>query len=752
MRKYTKKITGFLSGVSLIGLYGGGFVSPSMAADEAGFSLEEIVVTAQKRAESLQDVPVAITALSVGAIERNRVVSIEGISRIATSVNWQQGLTASNSTVSMRGFGTNAFGVGVESSVAIVQDNVVLSRQNEAFGELFNLERVEVLRGPQGTLFGKNASAGVIHLITKGPSEELEGKADVFYGSFNETVVRGTVSGPLSDSGKVAGRISAFYKSVDGNILNKFDGKKLNGIRDSYGVRGKLAIEVNDKLSLMVIADYSKTKTDCCAEPIRSLPANTNAFGVGALNINDAVVGINVGPNNREVSLDAPTFGNYTSWGLSNEANYDLEGVTFTSITSYREWEEETNADIDWSPLKLFLSNGGKKTQKTFTQELRVASSTDDPLQWIFGMFYYNNRNVQDFNRDFGGGRGQFLDSTLAVDNYAAFGEVKYKFETGTQLIAGARWQKEELKYTAIVSRTGFNTADNPNIPNSFNDSDAMLKLGIQQDIGDDAMAYFTFSQGYKGQAVDLTTGLSAAKAALQPIAAERVDSYEVGLKAEFMDRRLSFNVAAFLSNFSNFQTQAFDDAALTFRILNAGEVRSKGIEVETLFAATEELTFIFNATFQNIEILNIVGTGCFPGQTEPQGCVSRQQSISGGTLPNAPDTKIFVGANYEAPVGNGDFIGYTSLNYSWQSEVQYSLNQNPLTIQDSYGTANFSIGVRNADTGLKITAFINNIFDKSYVTGLRAPGGIWGGSTGVVQQIPRTADRTYGVRVGYSF
>jgi len=120
--------------------------------------------------------------------------------------------------------------------------------------------------------------------------------------------------------------------------------------------------------------------------------------------------------------------------------------------------------------------------------------------------------------------------------------------------------------------------------------------------------------------------------------------------------------------------------------------------------------------------------------------------------LPNAPDTKIFVGANYETSVGNGDYIGYASLNYNWQSDVQYSLNQNPLTIQDSYGTANFSIGVRNVGSGLKVTVFVNNIFDKSYVTGIRAPGGIWGGSTGTVHQIPRTADRTYGVRVGVSF
>ena len=755
MKRFNKRASALLSGVSLAGLFCGMVLAPSgayAAGEDASFGIEEIVVTAQKRAESLQDVPVAVTALSLGTIEQNRIVSIEDISRVATSVNWQQGLTASNSTVSMRGFGTNAFGVGVESSVSIVQDNVVLSRQNEAFGELFNLERVEVLRGPQGTLFGKNASAGVIHLITRAPSKEFEGKADLFYGSFDEFVARGTVSGPLTKSGNVAARITAFYKTVGGNILNRFDGKKLNGIRDSYGVRGKLAVEASDRLSLMIIGDYSNTKTNCCAEPYRTLPPDTNVFGVGAFNVNNAVVGVDVGVKSRETSLDAPTFGNYKSWGLSNEANYDLDWATFTSITAYREWQEATNADIDWSHIALFLSNGGSKKQETFTQEFRLTSSTDGPLQWIVGLFYFNNDNVQDFNRDFGGGNGQYLDSTLNVDNYAAFGEVRYKFETGTQLIAGARWQKEKLKYTAIVSRTGFNTADHPEIPTSFKDSDAMVKLGVQQDLGENTMAYFTFSQGYKGQAVDLTTGLSVAKALLQPIAPETVNSFELGLKAEFLDRRFLVNVAAFLSNFSNFQAQAFDDAALTFRILNAGKVRSKGIEIETQFAATEELTLVANATFQDITIRKIVGTGCYPGQTEAQGCVGRVQDLVGATLPNAPDTKIYLGVNYDTPLGNGTYVGFANLNYAWQSSVQYSLNQNPLTIQKSYGIANFSVGVQNTDLGVKVTAFVNNIFDKSYSTGIRAPGGIWGGSTGTVQQIPRSAERTFGVRAGVTF
>ncbi|NOZ42920.1 MAG: TonB-dependent receptor, partial [Alphaproteobacteria bacterium] len=624
MRKYNKRFLRLVSGVSLIGIWCGLAVSSiSYAAEKNNkVALEEIIVTAEKRTESLQDVPVAVTALSAGMIERNRVVSIEDISRIATSVNWQQGLTASNSTVSMRGFGTNAFGIGIESSVSIVLDNVVLSRQNEAFGELFNLERVEVLRGPQGTLFGKNASAGVINLITKAPSKELEGKADIFYGSFNKIVARGTVSGPLTKSGNLAARVTGFYKKVDGNILNKYDGKKLNGINDSYGVRAKLAVEVNDNLKLMMIGDYSNTKTNCCAEPYRTLPPNTNVFGIGALNVNSVVGGVAVGPTSRQTSVDAPTFDNYKGWGLSNEADYDLQWATLTSVTAYRVWDEQTNADIDWSPLKLFLKNGGGKKQKTFTQEFRLTSSTSGPLEWIVGLFYFNNNNVQNFKRDFGGGHFQNLYSTLKVDNYAVFGQLRYKFKTGTKLIVGSRWQSEKLTYSANVSRTHFNTADHPEVPTTFKDSDAMLKLGIQQDLGEDAMAYFTFSQGYKGQAVDLTTGLSLAKALLQPIAPEKVNSYEVGLKAEFLDHRVSLNIAAFLANFSNFQTQAFDDTALTFRILNAGEVRSKGVEVETQFAATEQLTLVFNATFQKIEILNIVGTGCFPGQTAAQGCV----------------------------------------------------------------------------------------------------------------------------------
>ncbi len=738
-----------ISKTAVFGLLCG--VAASIAPAHA---IDSIVVTATKRAQNLGDVPVAVTALTAEMIEINRIDSVEDIARLATSVNWQGGLTASNATVSIRGFGTNAFGIGIESSVSIVQDGVVLSRQNEAFGDLFNLDRIEVLRGPQGTLFGKNSSAGVVHLITKAPSKELEGAADVFYGSYDEVVTRATLSGPLTESGSVAGRVTGFYKKVGGNVFNRFDGETINGIDDSYGIRGKVSFDASDRLSLLVIADYTKTKTDCCAETVRFLPPGTNVFGDPTLNVNTAMAGIAVGEENRETSLDAPTFGDYMGWGISGEANYDFDGATLTSITAYREWEESTNADIDFSPHGAFLINGGSKEQKTFTQELRLASTTESPFQYVVGLFYFNNDTTQDFNRDLFGLSflEQLLDSTIDVNNYAAFGEVTYDLSTGTRLIAGGRVQREKIEYSATASRFSFDSSTVVGLPTSFAETEVMAKAGIQQDIGENSMAYFTFSQGYKGQALDLTTGITDAKAFLQPIAAETVDSYEVGLKADFFDRRLIINAAAFLSNFDNFQTQAFDDAALTFRILNAGKVRSKGIEIESQLSVSEELTLTFNTTFQDIEIRKIVGTGCYPGQTIALGCVGGQQNISGGTLPNAPDVKIFAGANYEVPLGGTGYIGFANVSYSWQDEVQYSLNQNPLTVQDSFGIANLSFGARGEDSGLSLTVYVNNLFDTSYASFIRTPGGIWGGSTALTHQIPRGAKRTFGVRAGFSF
>jgi len=737
------------------------FSSPATAQDatgEGGLTLEEVIVTAQKREENLQDVPVAITAIDADLIERARIISIEDIANISTSVNWQRGLTSSNSTVSIRGVGTINFGTGVESSVSIVQDGVVLSKQNEAFGDLFNLERIEVLRGPQGTLFGKNASAGVIHLITRAPTEAFESKGDLYYGSFNEVVARGTVSGALSDTGKVLGRLTAYYRSVDGNVNNLFDGSKLNGIDSSYGIRGKLAFEASDDLNFMFIADYSKLESDCCAEPYRTLPPNTNIFGIpgGDFNVNTAIGNAEVSESSLDTSIDAPAFGNYKSSGVSMQINYDLEGSRLVSITSVRQWNEENNSDIDWSPISVFQINGGKKDQDTFTQEFRLESTADSRWQYVAGLFYYDNKAVNAFKRTFFEVLKHDFDSTNNTLNYAGFGDLRYTFDTGTTVAFGARWQHEKIDYKANAQRTGFNTADFPNLATSFSDSATTFKTSIQQAFGASSMVYASFSQGYKGQALDLGSGLNLAAAMRFPIAPETVDSWEIGMKSEFLDHRLRFNIVGFYSDFKNFQTQAFDAEALAFRILNAGDVRSKGIEIESQFAATESLVLTLNATFQDIEIVNMVDVGCYAGQTEAQGCFPvpgsrrKTQSVVGGTLPNAPDTKIYVAGDWTGTLSA--YESYVNLNYTWQSEVLYELNQNPLAIQDSFGVANLSFGVRQGDSGFNVTFYVNNLLDKSYVSSIRAPGGLWGGSTGTVHQIPRNSERNYGIRVGYAF
>ncbi len=763
MRVHVRKFIGFAARLNLTLLFILGlaaFSSPLAAQDAAGegsFVLEEVIVTAQKREENLQDVPVAITAITADMIDRARIVSIEDIANISTSVNWQRGLTSSNSTVSIRGVGTINFGTGVESSVGIVQDGVVLSKQNEAFGDLFNLDRIEVLRGPQGTLFGKNASAGVIHLITRAPTEEFESKGDLFYGSFNEIVARGTVSGALSDSGKVLGRVTAYYRSVNGNVNNLFDGSKLNGIDSSYGIRGKLAFEASDKLNFLFIADYSSLNSDCCAEPYRTLPPNTNIFGIpgGDFNVYDAAAGAEISPSSLDTSIDAPAFGNYKSSGVSMQVNYDMESGRFISITSLRQWEEENNNDIDWSPISVFQINGGHKEQDTFTQEFRFESASDGPWEYVAGLFYYDNKAVNDFNRTFFEVLKHDFDTTNNTLNYAGFGDLRYTFDTGTTVAVGARWQHEKIDYKANAQRTGFNTEDFPDLATSFSDSATTFKTSLQQAFGESSMAYVSFSQGYKGQALDLGSGLNLAAAERFPIAPETVDSWEIGMKSEFLDHRLRFNIVGFYSDFKNFQTQAFDSEALAFRILNAGDVRSKGIEIESQLAATESLVLTLNATLQDIEIINMVDVGCYAGQTEEQGCFPvpnsrrKTQSVVGGTLPNAPDTKIYVAGDWTGTAGAYD--SFVNLNYTWQSKVLYELNQNPLAYQDSFGITNLSFGLRKPDSGLELTLYVNNMLDQSYVSSIRAPGGLWGGSTGTVHQIPRGSERTFGIRVGFS-
>ncbi len=284
---------------------------------------DEILVTATKRSERLIDVPVAVTALSGEALSQNQISGVATPQQLVPSLTFTQSTNDLNNNVRIRGVGTALFNVGLESSVSFVVDGVVLSRQGQGFQDLIDIERVEVLRGPQGVLFGKNATAGVINVVTKRPSKDFTADAEIVVAEQDEYRVRASVAGPLSEA--VGFRLTGFWNDVGGHIRDVATGERYNGGK-SYGMRGKLEAQAGD-LNLLLIGDYRKSEALCCQFQARSF------VNPVALSLLAPVV---PSDTNRQVKNDAKTFNDTEQWGVSLEANLGLGDHTLTSISAYR--------------------------------------------------------------------------------------------------------------------------------------------------------------------------------------------------------------------------------------------------------------------------------------------------------------------------------------------------------------------------------------------------------------------------------
>ncbi len=375
------------------------------AATDATEDSLEIVVTAQKRSERLQDVPVAVSVVSGEALARQGAINLEGAQYLVPSLNFRKSGTTINQSLYLRGVGTATFSIAGEPSVSTVLDGVVLARAGEAFSDLVDIERIEVLRGPQGTLFGKNSSAGVVNIVSKRPGDTLGGFAEgsFFFDTGNEYRLRGGIDLPIGDN--VRTRTTAFWGKYDGNIFNDAPGiqKRVNGY-ERWGIRSLVEANLSDTVKLTVIGDYRQAKDDCCAEVIGTTPA-----GIAA----QALAGIKFeGDETRTIRQNRITRTEETSWGVSAQLDAELGGLTFTSITAYRNYKNREIRDGDWlgqaysdkaaNPGRLGLSqlhDDGPQTGDTFSQELRLTSPADQFLSYVVGAFYSRSDSKRTFTR-----------------------------------------------------------------------------------------------------------------------------------------------------------------------------------------------------------------------------------------------------------------------------------------------------------------------------------------------------------------
>ncbi|MCW5725510.1 MAG: TonB-dependent receptor [Maricaulaceae bacterium] len=353
-------------------------------AGTAMAQVEVITVTAQQREQTLQEVPVAVSAVTGEVIENAQIRDARDLQFLVPSLSVGQAASSTNVTFSIRTIGTDTFNPGLESSVGIFVDGVFLARQGAAINDFLSLERVEVLRGPQSTLFGRNTPAGVVSFITRRPSYDFGAEGELTFGNYNTRIARGTVTGPLVED-VLAFRLDGNIHQRDGFVENVHDGRDLNN-RDRWSLRGQLLWEPSANTSVRFIADRAEIDENCCAAPFGMYGPTAPAIMAlgGTLLPPD--------PWNYQVAIDGDVFTQTETWGLSAQVDHQFDGFTLTSITAYRDYDEFQNIDADFTNVDLAGDRLIRQAYDTFTQEVRLTSDGGGAVDWLAGAFYYRNR------------------------------------------------------------------------------------------------------------------------------------------------------------------------------------------------------------------------------------------------------------------------------------------------------------------------------------------------------------------------
>jgi iron complex outermembrane recepter protein len=750
--------------------------------------VEEIVVTAQKVEENVQDVPIAITAVSGDTLVAAGTTSLENLSQLVPSVTFRKGTTNANSAVVLRGVGTISFSIAAEPSVSTVVDGVVLSRSGQAFADLVEIERLEVLRGPQGTLFGKNASAGLINVVSKGGTDTLEGEFTAEYYEGDEVRTRGTISGPIAEN--LTFRANAFFGKYKGNITNVVPfatrDRKINGY-EHLGFRGLLDFD-NGPARIKIIADYYEADDDCCAEV-------TGVSRGAVLNAELGLpLGVAQGENQRFVNHNLVTQSLDRQYGITVNADFDVfSDHTLSAVYGYRNWNNEELREGDFLPRAIVgtpeLHDRGFVETDQSSLELRLASDQSKAFKYQVGGFYWRSENTQDFTRNAitcnnaavlpaidprTGARPCNLadtvntlfptatsNSLVDIENYAIFGQATYDFNDWLGITLGARWTHDSIDYVhrrapavnrtnglplanGLLGGTGVNanpaggtvaSGGNGTVISAGSSSNSNFsgKAVVTVKPTEGVMLYGSYTRGYKGPAFNVFFNHTAPTNAV-PIDEETSDSFELGFKSQFADNRIQVNGTAFQVTYDGFQANNFVllNGTVITNLTNAGTVRSKGFELDILANPADGLDLFANIAYADARVRRF----------NPNPLTNAPDARNGTKLPLAPEWSWNVGAAYETPfnIFGADAKVYIRTAYNHVGRQFSDLGEGgPI---DSYGLWNASVGYSDSDDNWRLTFIMRNITDESYI--------LLNTSAGQRLHIPRDADRYMGASLRF--
>lgn len=702
-------------------------------AGNADIAIEEIIVSATKRSASIQDVPVTVSAVDEDFLKKSGISGIEDLQNNIPALGVVANIHAFSAAIRLRGIGSQGNEPSIEPSVGFFVDGVYQARSGIGLSDLADIERIEVLYGPQSTLYGKNTNAGLINVITKMPSEAFEGNIELSAGNYGLVDGRFALSGPITD--KVAYRINGRSNVRDG-FMDDLDptgggGKEeLNDVNDQV-VRAQLMFKPNEDLDIRLIGAYVNRDQNCCSGELDPGPAHLGlaaAFGVSlpSLDVED-----------RKVANDYPYKFEQESSSFSATVNYRFDNMELTSITSYDEYDWYHQQDTDHSSLDFWrvidIMEGD-----SYSQELRLSSNGNNKLDWLAGLYYYNSSMTRGDGETpyvaFGAVAGLALpsvlpppltaaegdtgifDATWDQESVAGFGQINYQLTDKFTALAGLRYTHEQKDADLrLISMTTsplsvMALAILPPLDEDLSRTDNSVSwmLGGQYHWSDDIMTFLTVSTGTKAGGFNGAAGPRTGDQ--REYQEEESLNYELGLKSYLFNQRVKFNASVFYTEVDDFQNLSFDATAAAFFVDNAGKQTSLGLDIESSVLINDWFTLSAAAEFLQAEYDEFVNGPCHFGRTDADP-VTGSCDVSGEDLPWAPEFSANLAGDIVYPIG--DQTLYARIEYTYVGDHNASDDLDP-SAEQSYDLVNARLGLSGTNWDLSVWG--KNVTDETFI------------------------------------
>ncbi len=727
-----KAFSRILTGVVLL------VTAVSTSAQEAGTYLEEIVVTAQKREQTLTDVGIAVDVIGGERLREAGASSLIDVGKYSPGMNIRGPFgDFGYPIITLRGVNTDGFIETLPQSTGVYSDGIYLSQPPMLAFRLLDLERMEVLKGPQGTIYGRNTIAGAVNFIAKRPTWEPEGYVKLGVGRYSRTNLDAAFGGPISDTVAARGALK-YVRQTDGPLTNLNPNVDDGGEIDQFSARGSLLFSPNERVDLLIQVHGGRDKSDVW--PFSLIPGGGDTDGDGIPDVlcdefargdveaaqRNCLAGDPFGSGATFNDTDGDPYTNnlnaigehdHKSQGIMAELNWDLGDYSLVAITGWDDFERTDELDEDAGPTTA-IDNVRRSDVSQFSQEVRLQSGEEVGTQWLAGLYFASDELEGQPSFD-SGGRRDF--STLETDTLAAFGQLSFPLRDDLLLTVGGRWT--EIDRDFFYSTNGFFAA--PELQNgtsrSFSDGDYSARIALDWDINDMTLLYGSVSRGFN--AGTFNSQFLDNPVDLQPTESESIIAYEVGIKSTFAGGRARLEAATYYYDYQDIQVVAVvPSGTIDANILtNADDATVQGAEIQLQAVPVDWFDFTVGVSYIDSEFGNLLtrvsGTGV--GSAEPYNAPvfgSSDIQLEGEPLPNHPEWSVNATARVFAPVNpDWNFVGQA--DFVWEDEIRRDLQGTAALFTDSRTSVDLRLALETADDRWAISLWSRNLTDETYIT-----------------------------------